>query len=349
MENLINLAKSICKSCDDVQLCIDDTNFLCEVLNKCDRFHLKSYYNHTNSGPVVDVRKEVCKEILLHDINADTLTRIVTEAKEKNPSAFKSWINNFSILHPILISTFENFDVDPMINKFVDIFEGGVNHKIWGFQGPRNQGRNNYTLLFFNKSQKSHSTSLQFFCDFNPNNKIRFGIWKESSKEYIVNPLECGFEDLQKVLDSAISHKDVILNDNVEQGESSHTFQSAAIEILKQNGNNPMTAKEIWAEVESKGLYKSKGQTPELSMTTILLASSINSNISKKFGKPLFECVGEKPIRFKLIHYMTDRSKQTLEENGFMTEEKISQKLKDDGYITLDMLKKILEQHNVQI
>lgn len=49
------------------------------------------------------------------------------------------------------------------------------------------------------------------------------------------------------------------------------TFLEAAIQILKENGNQPMKSKEIWSEISKKSLVKTSGKTPWASLNTIML------------------------------------------------------------------------------
>lgn len=78
------------------------------------------------------------------------------------------------------------------------------------------------------------------------------------------------------------------------------TFREAAIQVLKNNNNTPMSASEIWENAENDNLVKTKGKTPSASMFTILLMHSNNSVTCRK-GKSFFTIVDENPHKFKII------------------------------------------------
>jgi len=76
------------------------------------------------------------------------------------------------------------------------------------------------------------------------------------------------------------------------------TYIEAAIEILKQNGNQPMKPREIWNEISKQGLIKTKGKTPWASLNTILLFHS-----RPEYNKKLyFKISSEKPLKFTILH-----------------------------------------------
>jgi len=79
------------------------------------------------------------------------------------------------------------------------------------------------------------------------------------------------------------------------------TFIQAAIETIKAEKNLPMSAKEIWSKISDK--VDTKGKTPYASLNTIMLHNSINSNLSKRKGKDIFETIGKNPIKFRLLNF----------------------------------------------
>lgn len=86
------------------------------------------------------------------------------------------------------------------------------------------------------------------------------------------------------------------------------TFLESAQEILRQNGNRPMSSKEIWNEIEEQKLVETKGKTPWASLNTILLYSSKDSPINKKtlekYNYPeIFAIVDKNPMKFILLNY----------------------------------------------
>ena len=80
------------------------------------------------------------------------------------------------------------------------------------------------------------------------------------------------------------------------------TFIEAAQLILKQNDNTPMSANEIWEQIEDLDLVETSGVTPWASLLTIMLKSSDNGNVAKKYKTKLFHIVSESPVMFILIN-----------------------------------------------
>ena len=113
-KDIKDIAIEIAKKCDLVKSCINDDVHLCNLLNSIDHKILKGYYNSEKSGPIVDVRKKICEEILLRGINKVKLNEIISNSKENNSSAFRSWKSNFNILNSILLSSL-HVDVDDLI------------------------------------------------------------------------------------------------------------------------------------------------------------------------------------------------------------------------------------------
>jgi hypothetical protein len=336
-KDIKDIAIEIAKKCDLVKSCIDDDNHLCEILNSVDHKILKEYYNSEKSGPVVDIRKKICEQILLRNINKDKLNEIISNSKADNQSAFRSWTNNFSILNSILVDHLY-VDIKNLIDYISNLFENKVKFKVWDFRGARNQGQDHYCLLFYNNTQDSQSSSLQFFIDFKSSKEIIYRVWSESTKSDIDGPYFINIDDFEKIIDYIDIIKDLIINDiKVSKNEISktdNTFLSAAISVLKSSENLPMSAKEIWTEIEKEGIYKTTGKTPAASLSTIMLGASINSKIKIKSKKLIFECVGDNPIKFKLVNY---------------TPKRIRESLIDDGFITKEMLKEILLKNNINI
>jgi hypothetical protein len=116
--------------------------------------------------------------------------------------------------------------------------------------------------------------------------------------------------------------------------KSNYTLVSAAVKVLKDFKNNPMSAKEVWDEIEKQNLYQSHSKTSVASLSTIMSGSSVNSKNSNKSSKMYFESIGSNPIKYKLINYVPDRIKDSLI---------------DEGFITITKLKEILEKNNIKI
>jgi hypothetical protein len=74
------------------------------------------------------------------------------------------------------------------------------------------------------------------------------------------------------------------------------TFVEAAMQILKENGNQSMSSKEIWKKISEQGLVKTNGKTPWASLNTLLI---FHSNPKYK-NKLYFSVVSDKPMRFTI-------------------------------------------------
>lgn len=81
-----------------------------------------------------------------------------------------------------------------------------------------------------------------------------------------------------------------------------YTFAEAAQIILKQNDNKPMSAKEIWNEIESQNLVETKGFTPWASINTIMIRLSVNSKAKSKKDLEIFKIVEDNPYKFILLN-----------------------------------------------
>ena len=80
------------------------------------------------------------------------------------------------------------------------------------------------------------------------------------------------------------------------------TFIKSTEIILKQNGNLPMTSRQIWDKIKQQNLINTKGKTPWASLNTILLLNSTNSNVKKRSGS-FFEIVETNPNKFRILDY----------------------------------------------
>ena len=90
------------------------------------------------------------------------------------------------------------------------------------------------------------------------------------------------------------------------------TFLEASKIILTDNLNNPMTASEIWDCIIEKNLITEYGKTPKLSLNTLLHRSE------------LFITIKEKPAdKFIYKRYVSTNVKESLIENGFITEKRL--------------------------
>ncbi len=74
-----------------------------------------------------------------------------------------------------------------------------------------------------------------------------------------------------------------------------------AYEIIKKNGNIPMSVNEVWHIIEKEKLYTGKGKTPRETLSSQLGSMAINSGHKDKVKDQLFEIVGSRPQKFKIL------------------------------------------------
>ena len=96
-----------------------------------------------------------------------------------------------------------------------------------------------------------------------------------------------------------VDEDDLTLVDTVSK---KMTFIEAAQLILKENDNTPMSANEIWEQIEDLDLVKTKSVNPSHTLNANILAYSDNSNVSKKYKNKLFHVVSTNPAMFILIN-----------------------------------------------
>jgi hypothetical protein len=319
--------KELCDATIDIKKCIEDDVYLCDRLNSIDKNLIRDYYKYDKSGVVIDIRKDVCKVLLLDDIDVNKLHDIIKEHKEREPQKLKAWVNPYKILHPLINITY--FHIDEYINEFiVDISSkiGDVKYTISNFNGSQHQGSENYWVAFYNKGYRNQSEGLQLFLDFN-DGKFKYGIYKHIDKSYLVGPFE--FTTLDDFYNFIESNKNTILDEVIDPGM---TFIDAAKFILDEFGNKPMTSKEIWDEIDKRNLVKTSGKTPQASLSTIILNDCLDSPVNGNKSRNIFKIVENNPNKYILNNYMSKSIKETMIKNGF---------------ITIDMLKEIFEKNGI--
>jgi hypothetical protein len=80
------------------------------------------------------------------------------------------------------------------------------------------------------------------------------------------------------------------------------TFIEAAQLILKQNDNQPMSAREIWDEIEEQDLVETSGATPWATLNASILTYADNSRSRIQRKIKLFHVVSDNPAMFILIN-----------------------------------------------
>lgn len=105
------------------------------------------------------------------------------------------------------------------------------------------------------------------------------------------------------------------------------TFTEATKEILVQNGNLPMTSKEIWNKILQQNLVVKYGKTPCATLNANILKYSSNSNLSSTYKKKLFEIVGSNPMKYRLTNYTPKSVSVIIDTTDILLEEEIIDKV----------------------
>jgi len=123
-------------------------------------------------------------------------------------------------------------------------------------------------------------------------------------------------------------------------------FIEAAILILKQNDNKPLSSKEIWNKISEQNLVESGGKTPWASLNTILLCSSVDSPIDKiqlerhnKEYRDIVKIVSHNPNKFILTDKILSIE---IEKKEDISISKLYQKMKPE--IIIESKRKIIYQ-----
>jgi hypothetical protein len=345
--------KRVCEASSEIERCMNDIDFLCQKLNNLDPTFLKNYYRSEKEGPVVSIRKEVCKILLLGDIDSEKLTEIIENARIENGAALKTWTNYYRILNNLVNNDYKDVDIimENFKNKILEKIEDEVKSIVWSFKGAQNQGASNYCIAFFNKEHKNQNLGIQLSFDVS-GNSVRWTIWREQTKtrEFdsgIINIEDFNIEDFENFIEE---NKNLILEDCSEKNESeSLTFVEAAKIVLSDNGNNPMSANEIWEEIERRSLVKTEGSTPVATLNVILMQSSIESPIKNNNKKKrFFKIVENKPNKYVLLRYMSNHTKEALIENGFVTNDILGKRV-EYLELKLNKIQEFLDKNFIKI
>lgn len=172
-ENKKNIS-DLCNASLEISKCINDNEFLIEKLNNIDINYLYGYRSLDKSGPIIELRKEVAKLILLSELNTeDILLNTIEKYKLKYKKELNSWKNPYRFLHPFInmeYDRFNNFIKDIIVDN---IITDNLNYKICNFNGSQNQGSDEYWVAFY-ENDKNES---QIFISFK-NGKVKYGSTK---------------------------------------------------------------------------------------------------------------------------------------------------------------------------
>lgn len=305
----ISKIEELCNATLEIKRFMIDDEYLCNRLNSNEleyREHLRSYYNSTNSGVVIDIRKKIAAEVLLSTIDTSKLNSIISTSREKNPQQLKSWINSYNILYPFVNFSYKSLDkfISEDFVKCIISKLGDVKFKISNFNGSRNQGSTEYWIAFYNKNHNNQSDGLQLFISF-VDGQMRYGIYRHIDRVHISQNIFDG--DINSFFNFINDNSELILNDTKKSMEF---IVDDIKEILQNNNNLPLTIKEINDKLNAK------------------VSNNIITEILKSDE---FENDG---LKYKIRNYMSTKLKDLFEKNGF---------------ITIDVLRQILEKNGLTI
>jgi predicted Mrr-cat superfamily restriction endonuclease len=305
IDNIIENINSVCSATLEIQRCISDNDFLCDKLNQTDKNFISSYFDK-RIGVVIDIRKDIAKEIFFGGVKSDKLLEIIKDHKEKNKQKLKSWCNPYKILHPLVNDSYKH--IDQFIDNFISIILnkiGDVKYGVSDFNGSQHQGSDNYWIAFYNKSHKHQSDGLQLFIVFK-DGQMNYGIYRHIDRVHLSQHTFDG--DINRFYQFILDNKDSILNDTEK---SKDILLKNVKKILQDNNNIALTSREIVDRLENR---------------------IDNNTINNILSSDIFETTEDQ--KFKLKSYMPTKLKELFENNGF---------------ITIDVLKQILEQCGVQV
>ncbi len=306
-EEIIENIESIKSASEQISKCISDTDYLSDLLNNVDRNYLHKYYNSDKSGVVIDIRKDVAKEILLSFVDSDKILEIINSHKSANQRQLKAWSNPYKILHPLINYKYRNLDTfAEKFTKFIVSKMGDVKYTISNFNGSQHQGSDEYWIAIYNSCHHSQSDALQLFFSFKEGN-FYYGIYNYLENKHLI---QNEFTDLNKFYDFIDINSELILND-VEKSS----------DILIKKVRNYLESSD------------------NIGKKTSEIISGIDSNISESTLKSILVDVED----FEL-----DDDKWKIK-NQIPGTGKLKKYLTEQGFITMDILVKILEKNGINL
>jgi hypothetical protein len=304
-EEILSNLKDLSSASLEVGKCLNDVDYLSQQLNAVDRNYLHKYYISDKCGVVIDIRKDVAKEILLSFVNSEKINEIITKHKSINQRELKSWSNPYKILHPLINYKYKNLDTFiENFTKFICSRIGDVKYTISGFNGSQHQGSEHYWVAIYNNQQKNQSEGLQLFLSFK-NGIFYYGIFNYIEQLHIT---EFEFDgDLNKFYDFIDSNSELIRNDTKK---ASLNLIIKVKDFLESTDNLGKTISEI--------ILNLKSNISENNLRNLLIESDE------------FDLVGDK---WKIKNQIpgTGKLKKYLTEQGFVTIDMLIELLNRNG------------------
>lgn len=306
-EDILSNIDSLKKATLEISNCLNDIEYLVELLNNVDRNYLHKYYNSDKNGVVIDIRKDVAKEILLSFVDSEKIINIINDHKNNNQRQLKAWSNPYKILHPLINYKYRKLDI--FIESFVKFISskiGDVKYTISNFNGSQHQGSNEYWIAIYNSCHHSQSDALQIFLTFK-DGKFYYGVYNYLENKHLI---QNEFIDLDRFYDFLEVNSESILND-VEKSS----------DILIKKVRNYLETSDNIGKLTSE------------------IISNIDTNVSESTLKSILLDVED----FEL-----DNDKWKIK-NQIPGTGKLKKYLTEQGFITIDMLVKILERNGIKL
>jgi hypothetical protein len=227
--NKNQLFEDIKKASSDIYNCLTSTTYLCNKLNKIDKVFFQEYLDFLRVGPVNELRREVATYLSENNINPTKLDEIIKKHKREKPNQLRAWLNPYKILHPIINQEYKHFDNEmEILANEISKSNDGMKWKINNFNGPQNQGSENYWIAFYNKSLLSQADGLQLFIQFKQG-ECTYGIYKHNGTEYVVGPEN--YTNWEKFTEFISENSHYILEDIKSSDEISTDSDEEDLEI----------------------------------------------------------------------------------------------------------------------
>lgn len=140
-------------------------------------------------GVIIDIRREVSSIIKDRYISKEELDKIITTAKNQDPTKFNIYKDWYNILHPLILEEFY-VQIKKAIKGIIEFTlneldcHGEIIAKDFGFTGVRQEGNDRCWIAFINNTHKSQKRAKQLFLQIR-NGEIEycFNFWFANEKK----------------------------------------------------------------------------------------------------------------------------------------------------------------------
>lgn len=194
-------------------------NYLNQLPQSTKQELFNGYGNHNDTGPIIDIRTAVAKQLLSGDINKEYVTKAFNDGKNNSPKQFAPFGNLFSLLYPFVILSFNEESKTVLQSLALKVqkdmkLENYTKIVVYGFEGPRKNGSTSIWLAIYNNTHPKQQKAKQLFFAIN-NGNINYALfdWNNAEKIEEVN-IQPGQFAYSTLLDFYNKYRNVILEDN---------------------------------------------------------------------------------------------------------------------------------------